>query len=235
MSEKKEEKQREKYTVEVEPMEFTADAQCMTLTSSDLCKLVNTLFKAAFADFDGSKFEMNGNIPTITLAFRHIKHDDEAGYYACEMASGKKSGSTVIDRSRTYDRLIKEGDRYYLTDDGKDVLKELLIPRFASRPNLNWGEVVADFVDSSGSYFNYNKETKTKVMYVDPNALCAKIFGDKGYSYSVQVRGDLFANRPQGWMGNNYVLNILRVDNAEIQNTYAKLGIGVMSSDFIKA
>ena len=239
MSEEKKKEERSKYIVEVEPIEFTADAQTMILTSNDLCALANEYFKAAFADYVGCKFELSQNTPTMSLHFSHIKHDEDSdNYYACDIATASKSGNSVIDRTRSYDNLVKNGDRYHLTDDGKDVIQPLLLYRYASRKNLNWGEVVADYIDrSQASYMNPNAvQTLTKVSYIDPNIICAKLFGDKGFSYSVQIRGDLYAVRNNMFSGSqNYVLNILRVDNTNIADTYKKLGIGVMNSDFVRA
>ena len=236
---KKTEEQRTKYSVNVEPMAFEADAESMTLTSEELCALTNEFFKAAFADYAGCKFEASQGQPVMSLYFDHVKHaEDDAKYYACDMVGSKTSGSTVIDRTRNYDRLVKEGDRYHLTDDGKDVIQPLLLPRFANRRNLNWGDIVADFVDRSNvSYFNpmNGGNAMTKVMYIDPNAICAKLFGDKGFSYSVQIRGDLYAFRNGFGGAANYVLNILKVDNDVITKTYKKLGVGVIGVDYVRA
>ena len=236
---KKTEEQRTKYSVEVEPMAFEADAESMTLTSNELCALTNELFKAAFADYAGCKLEASQGQPVMSLYFSHIKHDEnDENYYACDMAEGKKVGNSVIDRTRNYDRLVKEGDRYHLTDDGKDVIQPLLLPRFANRKNLNWGDIVTDFIDRSNvSYFNpmNGGQIMTKVMNVDPNAICAKLFGDKGFSYSVQIRGDLYAFRGGFGGASNYVLNILKVDNDVITKTYEKLGVGVIANDYVRA
>lgn len=238
MSEKKQAEARTPYVLEVEPLVFESDAECMTLTSTELCNLTNEYFKAAFADYAGCKFETVGGAPSITLCFSHIKHDEDSDLvYACDMTAGKVTGNNVIDRTRAYDRLVKEGDRYHLTENGKDVIKELLMPKLANDKNLNWGKITADFIDrSQATYFNPNNaQVLTKVMSIDPNAMCAKLFGAKGFGYSVQIRGDLYAHRPGVTGSQNYVLNILRVDNKTIQKTYEKLGIGVIGSDFVRA
>lgn len=236
---KQAEEQREKYTVEVEDHEdFEADAQIKVLTSNELCKLANEYFHAAFADYEGCQVEMSNGQMSFYLVFNHGKHDDETVHYAVDMASKENVGNDVIRRARQFDRLAKEGDRYHITQDGIDIIKDFIFPRYVDRKTgkANWGNLVSDFSERSNSYYGPTVQL-TKVANIDPKAICAKVFGYKGedgviYDYSVDVKG--VVNALYAGATKNYVLWVTKASAEHMAKTFEKLGVGTVASSFIR-
>lgn len=242
MSEQKEkvvpEENRTPYVLEVEPSPFEADAEVKILTSNELCRLANQYFRAAFADYEGCFFEMSQGAPTITLAFNHAKHTED-GVYAVDMPANNKVGNSVLERTRAYDRLVKEGDRYHITEDGKDIIKPLLAPRYFNNGNPNWGTIVTDYIDRPTSYYVPQGGVQlTRIIGIDPKAICAILFGKKEggswLDYAVEVKADLSARNGFGVTAPNYVLNITKAYNDNITKTYEKLGFGMAGSSIVR-
>ena len=234
------ENQRTPYVLDAEPMDFAADAEVKILTSNEFCRLVNEYFKAGFADYEGCFFDMSNNMPSITLVFNHVKHDENK-VYAVDMVDNKKAGNTVIERSRMYDRLVREGDRYHITEDGIDIIKPLLIPRLFNNGKPNWGNIVADYVDRAPAnyYMPQGGVQLTRIIGIDPKQICRILFGkkegDSWLDYGVDVKGNLATSNSFG--GNfapNYVLNITKAYNEHIKKTYEKLGFGTAGSNIVR-
>lgn len=241
MSERKTEatEERKPYTLTVEPIEFAADAEVKILTSNELCKLVNEYFRAAFADFEGSLFEMSQGAPSISLFFNHPKHV-EGAVYACDTVDGKKVGNSVLDRINSYDRKVKEGDKYHVTDDGKDIIKPLLSPKYFNNGRVNWGNITFEFADRTtvNYYQPQAAQHMTKIIGIDPRAICAIIFGSKDadgtLDYDIDVKADLSARNGFVNAHPNYVLNVMKAHNNVISKSYEKLGFGAAGSSIIR-
>lgn len=227
--------ERTPYVLEVDPIGFEADAEVKILTSNEFCKLVNEYFKGAFADYEGCYFNMIQGNPSVTLVFNHCKHE-EGRNYAVEMAGEKKVSNSVIERSRSYDRLLREGDRYHITDDGKDIITKLLTPHYFNNGKPNWGNIVVEYTERPMYGGMQGGIQMTKVNGIDPSAMCAIIYGKKDeegsyLDYGVEVKDNLSArNGNYGFAtAANYVLSITRAYNEHIKNTYEKLGYGIGS------
>jgi len=234
------EEKRVPYTVEIdETVPFKTDAEIKILTSNELCKLANELFRAIFADYEGCYFEMSKNGPaTITAVFNHGKHE-EGRHYAVDMASSSKdAGNDVIQRARAFDRLAKEGDRYHITEDGKDIFKKFLSPRFVERNGkVNWGLIVSDYVERTNAFYG-TAQQYTKIEGIDPRQLCFAIFGKEEngerLDYAVDVRGSVSSYNTYGLVSPNYALHIVRAHEEHLKETYEKLGFGAAGSGIIR-
>ena len=234
------EEKRVPYTVEIdETIPFNADAETKILTSNELCKLANELFRQLFADYEGCYFEMSKNGPaTITAVFNHGKHE-EGRHYAVDMAAAKDAGNDVIQRARAFDRLAKEGDRYHITEDGKDIFKKFLAPRFVERNGkVNWGLIVSDYVERPNAFYGTATQY-TKIEGIDPRQLCFALFGAKEENgerldYAVEVRASVSSYNTYGLVAPNYALYILRAHEDNLKETYEKLGFGAVGSGIIR-
>lgn len=233
--------QRKKFEIEVkEPLQFDAIASVKFITSDELCKLASELFKSVFADFEGCIFETTQQgEPTLSLIFNHGEYD-EGAVVACERG-GKSSGSTILDRTRRRDIALAEGDRYYLTEDGKDVVKDLLIPREYNNGNPNYKRVVSEFVDRSVvNQFNVGQLPQyTKVSFISLDRVASLLFGVKVDNdikeYSVRIG----AAMPQPMMGGfqvapKYMLQIMRASTNEVQEIYKKCGWTTAGSNIVR-
>lgn len=235
---KTQQQDREPYTIELEsPIPFPKIADTAYISSMEFCKMTSEIFHDAFADYEGCKFEFTQQgEPFISLIFNHGVYDENSPIpTACSLNQGKNTGSTIIDRTRTRDRQIVNGDRYYLTDDGKDVIKKLLIPRAYNNGNPNWGNIVGEFVENtpmSMYQFGSRKPQFTKVSFIDLKRICGLAFGfrkgDDTIDYGVTVVGPIngMLNRMSSTNNSNYMLNITSVSTKEIQSLYEGLGLG---------
>lgn len=232
----KAEESREKYTLEIEtPEDFTEDASTMILTSNELCKYTNELFRALFADYEGCQPDMSNGRFSLTLVFNHPKHEDGV-HYAVEMPGKDNVSNNIISRTRAYDRLAREGDRYSITEDGKDILTDFVFRNLVNRDGkVNWGTIMSEFTEKTTFYGPGTQYTK--IFNIDPKAVCFAIFGKKGddnakVDYSVDVKGAINNGGDPRYA--NYVLFITRANTDRLLKTYEKLGIGVAGSTIIR-
>lgn len=242
MSNQNEETKREKFKIEVEsPLDFPSIAKTAYVSSNDFCKTVSELFKGVFADFEGCIFDATNGEPTVSLMFNHGKYDDDA-ICACELAGAKASGSSIIDRTRNRDRQLAEGDRYYLTEDGKDAILSLLTARAFNNGNPNWRTIVSEWQDRSiSNMYNYGATTQyTKVSNISLQRLCGLIYGDKDedgdrIEYSVNIASPLTpAGLQQNGMVMNFVLTVTAVSAKEVAKIYERLGFGGMGVNIVR-
>lgn len=243
---KNNQKQRKTFKIELEDrLPFDAIAESKYLTSNELTKMTSELFKTVFADYEGCIFDTSNGEPTICLIFNHGKYDEDA-VVACERAGNKASGSSILDRSRNRDRQLQEGDRYYLTDDGKDVISSLLTPRAYNNGNPNWKHIIAEYTDRNiMNMYQYQQLPQyTKVSFIDLRNLCKLLFGEDvngdPVDYSVVIASSLTPNgyQPMGSAGvpvnMNYMLNITRASAKEVVAVYEKLGFGTMGTNIVR-
>ena len=232
---------RQKYRINADgaPMkDFAPVSETEYIRSNDLCGLVSEVLHAAFADYYGCVLEtIGGQEPVISLFFDHADHKNDDRPCACEMAAGQGIDSNnVIGRSRQRDSLMRDGDRYVLTEDGKDVISELLIRRLVpNNGSINWKNIVGEYYDQTtqNMYFGRQAPQYTKVSGIDIKKICAMIYGSKdekdSYDYAFQILGAINFNNAYQMPGNpqiaNYTIAITRAHAKEINDIYSKLGI----------
>lgn len=232
---------RQKYRINADgaPMkDFAPVSETEYIRSNDLCGLVSEVLHAAFADYYGCVLEtVGGQEPVISLFFDHADHKNDDRPCACEMAAGQGIDSNnVIGRSRQRDSLMRDGDRYVLTEDGKDVISELLIRRLVpNNGSINWKNIVGEYYDQTtqNMYFGRQAPQYTKVSGIDIKKICAMIYGSNdekdSYDYAFQILGAINFNNAYQMPGNpqiaNYTIAITRAHAKEINDIYSKLGI----------
>lgn len=236
-------KQRDTFKISIEEhAPFNGIASTAFVTSNDFLKMVSEIFKATFADYEGCVLETTqGGEPTVALLFNHGSYG-ENDTVACERAGGKTSGSSLLDRSRNRDRQLAEGDRYYITEDGKDAILPLLTSRSYNNGKPNWKLLVSEFTERTPQmiYGMGQVPQYTKISQLSLNRLCGLIFGTNVDGDHLEYKVDLSIPvstystfNPQ--LNTNYMLNIMRVSSAEIEKVYSKLGFGpVMGTKIIR-
>ena len=243
MSNQEKETKREKFKIVIEEhADFPSIAKTAYISSNDFCKMVSDLFKNVFVDFEGCIFEATNNgEPTISLLFNHGKYGED-DICACELAGAKASGNSIIDRTRHRDRQLLEGDRYYLTEDGKDAIMSLLTSRAFNNGNPNWRTIVSEYQDRSiSNMYNYGPVTQyTKVSNVSLQRLCGLIFGDKDgdgdrIEYTTNIASTFTpAGLQYTGMTANYILSVTSVSAKEVAKIYEKLGFGGMGINIVR-
>lgn len=255
MSEAKtENKDRKPYRLDIENDAFNPDYDGKYLTSIEFCKLTNEIFRAAFVNFYGSKFEISGGQPVMSLLFTHMDQvpeytEDQDGnsvvaHVATTRADGNKVGNKTIDSIRRRENFRLNGDKFYLTEDGKDIIKPLLFPRIYNNGKVNWNSIVVETSDANGSslFGTMNQIQLTKVGGIDPKRVASLIWGRKDedgeIDYGISIMRDLTINSgfgmPGSQGGKNYAMSITRAHVSAISKTYENLGLGSVGSNIIR-
>jgi hypothetical protein len=236
---KQDTQKREPFTVKVsEPYEFNPISGSKFFTSTEICEMVSGLLKNVFCDFEGCIFETNqGMEPTIALIFNHGEYENSNLPRACERFGSKQVGNTIIDRGRARDSYNRNGDRFFLTEDGQDFVKSLIIRRLYNNGNLNYKNIVTEIVDrgpmSQSFVTQYNQYTKVSFMSID--RLCSLIFptkedeGDK-VEYSVSISAPI----NMGYGVSNYILNVTQISSKELSQFCNKIGVNMQSLNIIR-
>lgn len=235
--------ERTPYTVHFEQRPKLAYVgKSVYITSNELCQIANEVFHATFADYEGCCLEFGqGGDPTVSLFFNHGQYE-EGQHVAVSRNTANKAVSETLSRIRLRDQLMKDGDRYFVTDDGKDIITKLLTNRAFNNNKPNWGVLAAEHVDKN-MYNMYNMQPVpqlTKIMQIDLNRLVAFIFGRKDedgsdIDYVVTVSGlinPIMGSAPSS--SKNFMLNITAVSANNVKSLYEKLGLGTMGSDIIR-
>lgn len=245
-SQKNEERKRFKIELE-EHAPFNGIAETSYITSNEILKLVSEVFRGVFADFEGCLLETTNNNEgeaTVALLFNHGNYDekDEDVHIACEKAGGKTCGNTLLDRSRFRDRQLTEGDRYYLTEDGKDAITPLLTVKRYNNGNPNWKYIVSEFFERTpNNMYNQGRMPQyTKVSGISLDRLCTLIFGakmeDDFYEYKATIVGALTppANYYMMPVTSNYMLTVTRVSSKQVAKAYEKAGFGNVNAYIVR-
>ena len=239
-----EEKKREPFKIELEKTEFKSDADAKYITSIELCNLAKSVFGSIFGDYYGSTFEINQGYPMMTLCFSHIDDRSTDKILATQRSSTKTVGSKLIDSTRAKDNLMKNGDRYVLTDDAKDAIFPILMYKYkrGGFDKVNWNNMCTECVDNyQVSAFSTGRGVPyTKVAGIDPQLLAALIWGEKDEDGAIDYGITVLKNVSMNSMGfpgqtpNNFILLITRSHNKTVQKTFEKLGLGYTGSNIIR-
>lgn len=229
--------ERVPYAVELEePLKFEHDVEASILTSGKLGNLANEYFKAAFpGDYEGCTIEYNHKGLSLSLYFRHETQRTDGVVYGVELSTAKKTFNKTMDQIRRRDYLVKEGDRYVVTQDGEDVIKPLLFQNLVPNGKVNWGSVLSEVADNSmGNMYAIRTAQYTKVSGINLNLVCALLFGKKDadsntVAYTVDVKG----YKNQGYSqsaSSNLILWVNRINCNKVEATGLDLGLGFGSN-----
>ena len=235
------EEQREPYVIELEEhVPFSYDAAASILTSTQLGTKISNLFRLVFpGDYEGCRIGVTNRGPELSLIFKHAVNRDENIVYGVELSSAKKTNNSTIDRIRNRDHAAQYGDRYSLTDDAKDALKGLLRREYlnsAGNGKINWGNLTSEEAFPAGTFYAAKNEQFTVIKGLDLNLVCGLLYGNKDADgnnvvYTVDVKGAL--GNPGFNMtdaNKTYILWVNRINNDKLQETYASLGLGMVSN-----
>lgn len=231
---------QEKFEINIKPEEFKPIGEFKLTTSSDLGKAAYTIFKSAFADFEGVIFEPgNGSEPTFSLIFNHGSYGEDETVGVKSAMAVKADSSSVVDRIRTLDSLYKNGAKYVETQELKDVVEKLLVPNLYNGGKPKWGQIVVDFSERSYSIYNNQVVQYTKINGISAKRLVSWIFGSKvdgeTFDYEVRVVGPATPAAPMGNRPNNWMLQISRASYEEVNALYQSYGIATSNSNIIRA
>lgn len=210
------------------------------LSATEFCKMISTVFRTAYADYDGctTEIDQQGNL-TVALYFTHAEPkldpgDDRKIAVTRNLPDDNPVKNETVSLVRRRDNLLKYGDRYYLTDDGKSGLADFVVNR-QIRPDgsINWNNLVADVKINSN--VGMGDVVDTKVSMLDPVKLATLIYGQTDengdyWEYGVRVMRSLPQMVSAGPMYKpDYMLAIERVSEKEVQRICNMVGISTMN------
>lgn len=244
-------KERVPFKIDFDPLPFDTIANSKFISSNELCKIASDVFKSIFADCEGTRFEVSNNQFYIGVIFNHAKYntnpdDENRDIVACAIDGDiKKTSSNVVNVIRGRDSRMINGDRYVITEDGKDIFMNLLTIRQFNNGNPNWNQIVSDFSEQQvRGYYNFMSGVPqyTIIRFIDVGNLCKFIFGsevkdehgnktDDHYDYHANIITPINQfGMISGMSTNNYMLNITRVSDKNVRKLYADMGMGTIAN-----
>ena len=212
------------------------------LPSKELCESISELFRNVYADYEGCVMEVmpGTQLPMISLFFNHKEISGTSLAYACSKSIDDETKNTTLRSLRLNERMLKQGDRYYLTDEGKSGLEDFLIRNGSLLNNgkINWGKIVADVADPNVGYLGYGTTPMqyTKVSFIDPAAVAKAIYGEKDedgtkWVYGIRILRSLptVAMLPGQQVSNSWMLALERVCEQEVNKLAMMAGFSVNS------
>lgn len=240
----KNETAEEKFSIKVpngKKEKFTHIMDAKFLTSTELCEMVSEFFRNAYADFEGCIFEIQPgtNIGMISLYFNHKNHSANPLYTACSLhVDDKETRNSTLRSTRSYQKRLLEGDRFYLTKEGKEGLEPFIIDNKSllnggRDKNINWGKIAGDVADNN-NFIGGPQMQYTKVSYIDPVKVLEEIYGvhddEEGINWVYGIRiirsiptVSVYGNA----VANNFMLALERVCEEEVLRLARDAGYAV--------
>lgn len=224
-----------------ETLDFEANADVKYLASVKFLQNVSDVMHSVYADFEGCKLvPMKDGNCYIVFYFNHNNHSEaEAGgkIIACTpMAPNVNAKNETLRSIRLADSYRSNGEKYYLTDDGKSTIADLLIPgqfTFKDNGRVRWDKITFEVADPNPQYSYYNRQMQmlTSVLYIDPSRIAALMYGDgrtdetstPKWEYVVRCHNSLMPNR--GQVAGGVMLSIERISVEETNKLAFELGI----------
>jgi hypothetical protein len=222
---------------EHETFEHISDSKF--LTSTKLCELISGMFGSIYADFEGCNMEFipGTNQPSITLYFNHKDNSGSTLPAACtkEDVEAKASNSTLRS-TRSYNNRLINGDRYYLTKEGRALEEFVFDGNQFYKTNkdgvrsANWDKLVSEIADGNFQYQNVYQQF-TQVKCLDPSKIVEAIFGTidesgNAWVYGVRVlRSIPSVSIINGVTTAGFVVAIERVSKNEVEALAKQFGL----------
>lgn len=207
------------------------------IDSTEFCRKVNNILKAAYSDCVGTTFEPVPGTNTFMICayFDHLNHGSDVTAVTKKQEDENTRNST-LRMTRAYNRRLQEGDKYHMTPEGKDGLKDFILNPGEARGiyqqgknglQVNWGKICTDLADSS---YGVAPQQYTKISFFDCAKLAAVIYGEEDedgnpVEYGVRILRSLPTyNGVNG--GTGYMLEVDRVSRNAVIELCNKFGIG---------
>lgn len=219
---------------------FQSIANMQYIHSNQFANIVAATFRKTFADFEGCLFEtMTSGEPYMSFYFNHGKSSSDLPY-ACELVNAAAKGTDVISRMRQRDSLMKDGDRYFLTQDAIDIFSELVPDFYRNKNNkIDWKKYVSETNDptlapNTWDRGNWGRTPQfTMVTLVDVNQLARLVYGsydeatNEYFDYKVTIVGCMDTPNPYQQYNrlHNYMLEIKQVPVHAIQDACRNAGL----------
>lgn len=219
-----------------EKFEHITDAKFVS--STEFCAVVSQLF-SLYEDFEGCSFDVmpGTNNHMISLYFNHkmVDADPETHTIAITRDTGVSAKNNTLRSTRNFTNRLYNGDKFYLTKDGKEGLRPFFAANnrsiYKANYEINWDKVTLEVADSNMGM----PQQYTKVTFLDPAKIAEAIYGktdEDGVTWLYDVR--VLRSFPSiamnnGNASNSFMLEVRRVCEPEVIKLCQKFGIGTSS------
>lgn len=203
--------------IEIEPIPFDGLLKSKIISTIDLSKLVNSVFKNALADYEGCIIlpMQNGQFD-CTLYFKDHGGPVRGGDQIKNLisVSGQNRVGSAVDKITAFNNRTSN-KLYSLSEETKQILSEFI--NIKKNQKINWNQLVFEQAEQA-----YNATiVYVKVCGIDIVRILKKIYGGK-------VDGDrrdynITLMRPTGL--NNYLISIQQLDTKEVEKLAQSVGI----------
>lgn len=231
----------QEYVINIDQHEdFDYITKTKYISSGELCKKITDIFKLAFADCYGSRFDFipGTNQFMISLFFDHDNHGDEYVAVSKDLDQDSTKNAT-LRRTRNYSNRLLNGDHYHLTGNGISALKPFMMDQNTARhiyknsskqygtTEINWDKVVSETADST---FGYNGVARqlTQVSFIDINKIVEAIYGSETEDGKKLIYGVQIVRSAPNLMG-GVLLQINCISEENVFDLGRKFGLGVQA------
>lgn len=217
-------------------LKFNAIADICYISSVEFCELVSNAFRQIFSDWDGCKMVPIPNTQQLQMQFffNHREAEVPEGMYkACTKDIKDQASNSTLAAIRRRDHFMNNGDRYFLTEDGKSALAKFFFDGatvFNRDGSIKENTVTSEVHDTAGDFMSTSiPQQLTMVSFIDPIKVATFLFGAKdddgeGWVYNITPKRSM--NNPYcGTNSANYVLSIERISVNQTKKLAATYGL----------
>ena len=229
--------------VNANPIYFPHMSETSLVRSSDLCKQANEIFREAYEDFEGSKFEITqfGEM-YLKLYFHHKIVDDTNRRVAFSKNSDAiNSSNELVGKIKDRSRRSRSGNQYAITKWGKEGLEKFITsPSAKGRDNkIVWNRCYHDIAQPC--HTAAATEICTEVSYISIPEILYLIYGKRmktgedtvtGKEISSSVKFDVKLHQSLYTNGffKDYQLKIEKICEDALNEILDDMGIGGRTS-----
>lgn len=211
-----------KLEFDVEPVEFDGILRSKIMTTIDLSKVVNSLIKPVFSDWEGSTIELGqyGNL-ILTIFFKDKGQPLNGQVKAIQPVVGQL-GRTASPIQRIQNmNLRNKAKTYDLTPQAKELLSEFIPTKRGKE--VNWNNHL--FERTENNYGSYS--IHVALVGCDLTRILRKIYGGKDDRDRIEYSIDLI--RPMGmefgYNSGNYLVRVSQLNTSEVQKLVSTIGL----------
>lgn len=210
---------REKTKLEIiQPDEFPSTFRSGLITTMDLCKKINAMFKSAVSDYWGSTILPNPSTGQLELVIYLKDLGNSDKIKLIQPVTNINKNSSIMNRLTSLNNR-QLGKTIELTQDGKDIFEDFVI---RNNGKVNWKQHTVEVTEAISTYQTNKYNIYLKVFNLDLPSVLKTLWGSRGengesYSYSINYI------RPVSQQ--NHIIEVKNYDNRAIEALAEKVGL----------
>lgn len=209
-----------------EPEEFDGLIKSKIITSIELAKKINSLFRPTFSDFEGCTLmpDQSGMFQ-VSLYFKDKGNPGPAQIKNISSIMVNTNGKSDVMARITNMNRINSSKKYDLTEQTKQALTEFMFNGVINynKNSVNWGQCVTEA--SENAYNGYS--IFVRVANLDIMKIIKKIYGNKINGSNVEYQMSII--RPTNGQINtpnaNFLINISQLNTKQVEKLCYEIGM----------